>query len=132
MSHRLENKIAVITGATNGMGRAAARLFVREGAHVYITGRGQPALDKMKAELGDDVTIVRADSSIPADLDRLYDTIKQKHGRLDIVYANAGHGEFASIAEVTSEHIANILSVNVVGTILTVNKALSLLGITTQ
>jgi NAD(P)-dependent dehydrogenase (short-subunit alcohol dehydrogenase family) len=89
---RLEEKIAVITGANSGIGLAAARRFVAEGAYVYITGRRQDELDKAVERIGGRVTAVQGDISNLADLDRLYSAVQSGHGRLDIVFANAGVG----------------------------------------
>jgi NAD(P)-dependent dehydrogenase (short-subunit alcohol dehydrogenase family) len=124
---KLEGKIAVVTGGTSGIGLAAARRFVDEGAHVYITGRNQERLDKAVAEIGSGVTGVRADSSSAADLDRLYAQIADEQGRVDVVFANAGIGEYASLGEVTEEHFRQIVDVNLLGTLFTVQKALPLL-----
>src|SRR5271167_4230236 len=94
MGKKLEAKIAVITGATNGMGLAAAKLFVEEGAYVFITGRRQEQLDAAVKEIGKNVTGVRADSGKLDDIDRLYDIVKKEKGRVDVLYANAGVGHF--------------------------------------
>ena len=91
---RLEGKVAVITGGNSGIGLATAQLFVTEGAYVFITGRRQTELDDAVKKIGDNVTGVQGDMSNLADLDRLYDTVKQQKGQLDILFANAGLGEF--------------------------------------
>src|SRR5260221_3096536 len=94
---KLKGKVAVITGGSSGIGLATARRFVAEGAYVYITGRRQSELDAAVRQIGKNVTAVQGDVSQLADLDRLYATVKQQHGRLDIVFANAAVGrEFAS------------------------------------
>jgi NAD(P)-dependent dehydrogenase (short-subunit alcohol dehydrogenase family) len=87
---RLEGKIAVITGGSSGIGLATARRFVKEGAHVFITGRRQAELDKAAAEIGSNVTAVKADVANSNDLDLLYQTVAAKRGKLDILFANAG------------------------------------------
>src|SRR5258708_8784610 len=92
---KLEGKVAVITGGSSGIGLATARRFVSEGAYVYITGRRPRELDAAVRQIVKNVTAVHDDDSHLADLDRLYATVKQQHGRLDIVFANAGIGEFA-------------------------------------
>src|SRR5882757_1229345 len=97
---KLQGKVAVITGGTAGIGLATARLFVREGAYVFITGRGQKELDESGKAIGSNVAGVQGDVAELADLDRLYETVKAK-GRIDIVFANAGLGEFASLEDVT-------------------------------
>src|SRR6202022_2237452 len=89
---RLEGKIAVITGANSGIGLASAKRFVAEGAHVYITGRRREELDKAIQALGAGVTAVQGDVSNLGDLDRLFSKIRSDHGRIDVLFANAGLG----------------------------------------
>ncbi|MFF1736969.1 SDR family NAD(P)-dependent oxidoreductase [Streptomyces sp. NPDC058247] len=124
---KLQGKVAVITGGTAGIGLATARLFVREGAYVFITGRRQKELDESVKAIGGNVTGVQGDVAELADLDRLYETVAAK-GRIDIVVANAGLGEFASLENVTEEHFDKIFNVNVKGALFTVQKALPLLN----
>jgi NAD(P)-dependent dehydrogenase (short-subunit alcohol dehydrogenase family) len=90
---KLQGKVAVITGGTTGIGFAAAKLFVEEGAYVFITGRRQKELDEAVKAIGDNVTGVQGDVSKLADLDRLYETVKAEGRRIDVVFANAGLGE---------------------------------------
>src|SRR3979490_3027779 len=111
---RLHGKVAVITGGSTGIGLATAKLFVAEGAHVFITGRRQKELDEAVAEIGRNVTGVQGDVTKLADLDRLYEAVKAR-GRLDVVFANAGVGEFVSLERVTEEHFDKIFDVNVRG-----------------
>ena len=101
---KLKDKVAVITGATSGMALATAKLFVEEGAYVFITGRRQKQLDDAVKAIGRNVTGVQGDASNLADLDRLYETVKKEKGRIDVLFASAGTGEFAPIGEVTEEH----------------------------
>jgi NAD(P)-dependent dehydrogenase (short-subunit alcohol dehydrogenase family) len=124
---RFQDKIIVITGATDGMGLATARRFAAEGGHVYISGRRQEQLDRAVTAIGRNVTGVRADSASTADLDRLFAVVKEKHGRIDVVWAHAGIGELAALGEASEEHVARILDVNVRGTLFTVQKALPML-----
>ena len=125
---KLEGKVAVITGGSSGIGLATARRFVAEGAYVYITGRRQRELDAAMRQIGKHVTAVQGDVSQLADLDRLYATVKQQHGRIDIVFANAGVGrEFASLGEISEAHFDNTFNINVKGLLFTVQKALPLL-----
>jgi NAD(P)-dependent dehydrogenase (short-subunit alcohol dehydrogenase family) len=124
---KLEGKVAVITGGSSGIGLATAQRFVAEGAYVYITGRRQSELDAAVRQIGKNVTGVQGDVSHLADLDRLYATVKQQHGRIDIVFANAGIGEFASLGEISEAHFDNTFNVNVKGLLFTVQKALPLL-----
>jgi len=123
---RLEGKVAVITAATSGMALATAKLFVEEGAHVFITGRRQDKLAEAVKTIGRNVTGVQGDASNLEDLDRLYDTVKREKGRIDILFASAGRGEFAKIGEVSEKHFDDIFGLNVRGTLFTVQKALPL------
>jgi NAD(P)-dependent dehydrogenase (short-subunit alcohol dehydrogenase family) len=121
---KLTGKVAVITAATSGMALATAKRFVEEGAYVFITGRNKERLEKAVKEIGKNVTGVQADSSKLADLDRLYETVKKEKGKIDILFASAGEGSFASIEEVTEEHFDSTFNTNVRGTLFTVQKAL--------
>jgi NAD(P)-dependent dehydrogenase (short-subunit alcohol dehydrogenase family) len=123
---KLKDKVAVITGATSGMALATAKLFVEEGAYVFITGRRRQQLDDAVKAIGRNVTGVQGDASNLADLDRLYETVKKVKGRIDVLFASAGTGEFAPIGEVTEEHFDKTFGVNVRGTLFTVQKALPL------
>jgi len=125
---KLAGRVAVITGGATGIGLAAARRFVDEGAFVFIYGRRQDALDAAMAEFGPSVRAVRGSVSDEADLDRLYAAVKAERGTLDIVFANAGAGSMSKLGEITAEHIDEIFDTNVKGTILTVQKALPLMG----
>jgi NAD(P)-dependent dehydrogenase (short-subunit alcohol dehydrogenase family) len=124
---KLAGKIAVITGGTSGIGLATAQRFVAEGAYVFITGRRQAELDAAVKLIGSHVTGVQGDVANLADLDRLYATVKQQKGHLDIVFANAGGGEFASLGAITEEHFDKTFNSNVKGLLFTVQKALPLL-----
>lgn len=125
---KLKGKIAVITGATSGMALATARLFVAEGAYVFITGRRQPQLDAAVKEIGKNVTGVQGDAGNLADLDRLYETVKTKKGNIDVVFASAGIGDFGvPLGSITEEQFDKTFNVNVRGTLFTVQKALPLM-----
>jgi NAD(P)-dependent dehydrogenase (short-subunit alcohol dehydrogenase family) len=124
---KLAGKIAVITGGSSGMGLATAKRFVAEGAYVFITGRRQKELDAAVKEIGRNVTGVQGDIAKLADLDRLYDTVKEEKGWIDVLFANAGVGELVPIGAITEEHFDRIFGVNVRGTLFTVQKALLLL-----
>ena len=123
---KLEGKVAVITAATSGMALATAKLFVEEGAYVFITGRRQDKLDEAVKAIGKNVTAVQGDASSLADLDRLYETVKKEKGKIDILFASAGRGEFKLLAEATEEHFDTTFDLNVRGTLFTVQKALPL------
>lgn len=127
MSGKLGGKVALVTGGSSGIGLATARRFVEEGAHVYITGRREAELAGAAGSIGAGVTPVRGDVSDLADLDRLYAKIGEERGRLDVVFANAGLGEFAPLGEITEAHFDKIFGVNVKGLVFTVQKALPLL-----
>ncbi|MGW4587574.1 SDR family oxidoreductase [Amycolatopsis thermoflava] len=124
----LTGKTAVITGATSGIGLAAARRFAAEGARLFITGRREDALKEAAATIDGDVTAVRVDSADLADLDRLYATIGEQGLRIDVLWANAGGGSFATLDQVTEQHFDEIFGTNVRGTLFTVQKALPLLN----
>jgi NAD(P)-dependent dehydrogenase (short-subunit alcohol dehydrogenase family) len=128
MMGKLQGKVAVITGASAGIGLAAADLFVKEGAHVFITGRRQKELDEAVRAIGHGVTGVQGDVAGLSDLDRLYDTVQATGRRIDIVFANAGLGEFRALGEITEEHFDKLFDINVKGTLFTVQKALPLLN----
>jgi NAD(P)-dependent dehydrogenase (short-subunit alcohol dehydrogenase family) len=123
---KLEGKVAVITGATSGMALATAKLFVEEGAYVFITGRRQDKLDEAVKLIGKNVTAVQGDSANLADLDRLYEIVKKEKGTIDVLFASAGRGEFGKIGEITEEHFDTTFDLNVRGTLFTVQKALPL------
>ena len=128
MPKKLKDKIALITGGTEGIGLATAKLFAKEGAYVFITGRRQKELDEAVKAIGSNVSGVQGDVAKLADLDRLYETVDKVKGRLDIVFANAGVGEFVPFGAVTEEHFDKLFNINVKGTLFTVQKALPLLN----
>jgi NAD(P)-dependent dehydrogenase (short-subunit alcohol dehydrogenase family) len=127
MSKKFENKVVVVTGGTSGIGLATAKQFANEGASVFITGRRQDALDAAVKAIGGRVTGVRADMAQLGDIDRLYDAVQQQHDRIDVVFANAGGGEFAPLGAITEEHFDKTFATNVKGVLFTVQKALPLL-----
>ena len=134
---KLEGKVALVTGGSSGIGLATAQRFVREGAYVFITGRRQPELDAARdlisqtstdqARLGGSVSAIRADASDLDDLDRLFATIEQEKGHLDIVFANAGVGTFAPLGAITEENFDATFNTNVKGVLFTAQKALPLM-----
>jgi len=125
---RLNGKTAVITGGATGIGFAAAKRFIEEGAFVFLFGRRHDALDAAVAELGPNARAVKGSVSDEADLDRLYAAVKDERGTLDIVFANAGAGSPLALGKITAEHIDETFDTNVKGTIFTVQKALPLIG----
>ena len=126
-NNKLQGKMAVITGGTSGIGLATAKLFVKEGAFVFITGRRQKELDAAVQAIGRNVTGVQGDVARLADLDRLYEAVMTK-GRIDVVFANAGVAEFAPLGKITEEHFDKLFDTNVKGTLFTVQKALALMN----
>jgi NAD(P)-dependent dehydrogenase (short-subunit alcohol dehydrogenase family) len=125
---KLLGKVAVVTGGTEGIGLATAQLFVKEGAYVFITGRRQKQLDEAVTAIGTNVTGVQGDVAKLADLDRLYEIVGKVKGRIDIIFANAGVGEFVPFGEVSEEHFDRLFDINVKGALFTVQKGLSLLN----
>jgi NAD(P)-dependent dehydrogenase (short-subunit alcohol dehydrogenase family) len=126
MPGKLEGKVAVVTGGSSGIGLATAERFVAEGAYVFITGRRQAELDAAVKRIGTNVTAVRGDVSNLADLDHLYEVVKREKGRVDVLFANAGGGEFAPLGAITEEHFDKTFNINVKGLLFTVQKALPL------
>jgi NAD(P)-dependent dehydrogenase (short-subunit alcohol dehydrogenase family) len=126
MSKRFEGKVAVITGGNSGMGLATAQRFVEEGAKVVITGRRQAELDAAVKQIGGNVIGVQGDVANLKDLDRLYETVKQKYRHIDILFANAGVGDFLPLGMITEEHFDKVFNINVRGLLFTVQKALPL------
>jgi NAD(P)-dependent dehydrogenase (short-subunit alcohol dehydrogenase family) len=125
---KLQGKVAVITGGTEGIGLTTAQLFVNEGAYVFITGRRQKELDEAVTAIGSNVTGVQGDVAKLADLDRLYQTVSEVKGRIDIIFANAGVGEFVSLPNVSEEHFDKLFNINVKGALFTVQKGLPFLN----
>lgn len=123
---RLQDKVAVVTGGSSGLGLATAQRFAREGAFVYITGRRQDELDMAVALIGDRATTVRGDVQNLHDIDRLYERIAREKGGIDILVANAGFIDPEPLGEVTEENFDRTFGVNVRGLLFTVQKALPL------
>jgi NAD(P)-dependent dehydrogenase (short-subunit alcohol dehydrogenase family) len=124
---KLQGKTAVITGGTSGIGLATTKLFAKEGAYVFITGRRQKELDAAVQAIGRNVTGIQGDVAKLDDLDRLYEAVSSK-GRIDVVFANAGVAEFAPLGKISEEHFDKLFDINVKGTLFTVQKALPLLN----
>ena len=126
---KLDDKVAVITGATSGMALATAKLFVAEGAYVFITGRDRSRLDEAVASIGDNVTGVQADSANLNDLARLADTVREHHGRVDVLFASAGRGSVSDpLGSITPETFDAMVGVNFRGTVFTVQYLLPLMS----
>jgi NAD(P)-dependent dehydrogenase (short-subunit alcohol dehydrogenase family) len=120
-------KVALVTGGSSGLGLATAKRLAREGATVYITGRRQQELDTAAAEIGHGAQAIRGDISVPSDLDRIFSVIADNSGRLDILFANAGGGEFGALGSITEAQFDKYFGINVKGTLFTVQKALPLM-----
>jgi len=127
MASKFDNKVVVVTGGTSGIGLATAKAFAEAGASVFITGRRQDTLDAAVKAIGGTVTGVRGDMADLADIDRLYDAVQQQHEQIDVVFANAGGGEFAPLGAISEEHYQSTFDTNVKGVLFTVQKALPLL-----
>ena len=125
---RLNGKIAVVTGGSSGIGLAIAKRFVEEGAYVFITGRRQTELDGAVALIGEHVEAVQGDVTLGVDLDRLYRTVTASKGRLDILVANSGFSEAATLDDTTEEHFDRTFGTNARATLFTVQKALPLMS----
>ena len=127
MSKKLEGKVALVTGGSSGLGLATAERFAAEGARVFVTGRRKEEVDNAARRIGHGAVGVQGDISNLADLDRLYDVIRQQAGRLDVLFANAGGGEFLPLGQITEAHFDKYFGINVKGTLFTVQKALPLM-----
>ncbi|MBP3965058.1 SDR family NAD(P)-dependent oxidoreductase [Paenibacillus lignilyticus] len=123
---KFEGKVVVVTGGTSGIGLTTAQRFVAEGAHVFITGRRQSELDAAVKLIGERITGVQGDVSNLDDLDKLFETVKQEKGHLDILFANAGLGSILPLGQITEEQYRTTFDVNVKGTLFSVQKALPL------
>ena len=125
---KLNNKVAVVTGGSSGIGLATARRFIADGAQVVITGRNTEALDAAVAELGNRATGIRGDVANLEDLDRLFAQVREQFGRVDVLFANAGIAPFVPFEAVTEGHFDGLFNINVRGLFFTVQKALPLLS----
>ncbi|MGB9097245.1 SDR family oxidoreductase [Erwinia sp.] len=123
-----QGKIALVTGGSSGIGLATAVRIAREGATVIITGRRQTELDSAVAQIGSGATAIQGDISVAADLDRIVDIIREAHGRLDLLFANAGGGEFSALESITEAQFDKYFNINVKGTLFTLQKTLPLMG----
>jgi NAD(P)-dependent dehydrogenase (short-subunit alcohol dehydrogenase family) len=128
MAGKLDGKIAVVTGGSAGIGLGTAKRFVAEGAQVFITGRRRSELDKAVADIGVNVTAIQADTAKLSDIDGIYQVVRAKAGRIDVMFANAGFYELGTFGEITEEHFDRTFNTNVRGLLFTVQKALPLLS----
>ena len=125
---RLKDKVAVITGGSSGMGRETAKLFASEGAKVVIVGRTADKLKDAERDVSQhgEVSAIQCDVSKLNDLDNLYQQVEKKHGKIDILFANAGIGDFTPAIEVTEADFDKLVSINFKGVFFTVQKALEI------
>jgi NAD(P)-dependent dehydrogenase (short-subunit alcohol dehydrogenase family) len=128
MTGKLTGKVALVTGGSAGIGLGIAKCFAAEGAHVFITGRRESELDKAVTAIGGNAAAVQGDISDLSDLDRVFATIKDKAGHVDVLAVNAGYYEFGKFGEITEEHFDRTFNTNVRGLLFTVQKALPLLA----
>jgi NAD(P)-dependent dehydrogenase (short-subunit alcohol dehydrogenase family) len=128
MMGKLEGKVAVVTGGNSGIGLATAKEFRREGARVVITGRDARTLGEAAREIGGDVLALRSDSSSLKDIDELFTAVKERFGRVDVLFVNAGVGKFASLEETGEELFDQIMDINFKGAFFTIKRALPLLN----
>src|ERR1700748_1754976 len=126
MAAKCESRVVVVPGGTSGIGLAAAKRFAAEGASVFVTGRRQAELDTAVKTIGGRVSGVRADMSKLADIDRLYDAVKEKHSQIDVLFTNAGGGSMLPLGAITEEHYEDTFGRNVKGGVFTGQKALPL------
>lgn len=127
MSKKLENKVAIIFGASTGIGLATAKRFVEEGAYVFITGRRQSELDKAVAEIGKDVTAIQGDTGVLEDLDKIYKVVAEVKGKVDVIVPCAATAEFGTLGTTTPEQFDTVFNTNARGTFFSVAKGLPLL-----
>ncbi|CAF0941652.1 unnamed protein product [Adineta steineri] len=125
---KLDGKIALITGGSDGIGLETAQQFINEGAYVFITGRRQEVLDSAVKKIGKNISAIQGDSSKLDDLDKIYKVIKEQKGKLDILFANAGVASSMPLESITEEFYDNMFNINVKGVLFTVQKALPLLN----
>jgi len=125
---RLEGKVAVITGGNSGIGLATAKEFKEQGARIVITGRDQQTLDEANREIGGDVLALRSDTSSLTEIDKLFAAVKEKFGRIDVLFVNAGVGKFAPVEAVTEDLFDSIMDINFKGAYFTIQKALPFLN----
>jgi NAD(P)-dependent dehydrogenase (short-subunit alcohol dehydrogenase family) len=118
---KLDGKVAVVTGGSSGIGLAAARRLAADGAYVFITGRRKDELDAATAEIGPSAAGVQGDVSKLVDLDRLFATVKQAKGRIDVLFANAGIAEETRLGEISEDQFDRMFDINVKGALFAIH-----------
>jgi len=126
--NKLDGKVAVITGGNSGIGLATAKEFAREGAKIVITGRDEKTLAEAEREIGGEVLAIQADVGKLTDIDKLYDAVEERFGKIDVLFVNAGIGIFKPLEAVTEEDFDLQMNVNLKGAYFTIQKALPLLN----
>ncbi len=124
---KLEGKIALITGGSTGIGLATAKLFIEEGAQVIVTGRSAGSLADAQQELGPKGTTIQSDTSKLEDIQKLMAEVRQRFGRIDVLFANAGIAKFATLEEASEEFYDQQFDINVKGLFFTLQAALPLI-----
>ena len=127
MAQALNNKIALITGGTTGIGLATAKRFAAAGATVIVTGRNPETLEAARAELGDKAVVLASDAGDPAAIAALFEWVKKEHGRLDVLFLNAGIAQFAPLGDAPAEFFDRMYQVNVRGPWLAIQAAMPVL-----
>lgn len=128
MKKRFEGKVALVIGGNSGIGRASAIAYAAEGAQVVITGRDPKTLEQVEREVGSGTLAIRADIGDPANMDNVIAQVRARHGRIDVLFVNAGVGSFATIPEVTPQRWDEVHDVNLRGCFFAAQKALPLMG----
>jgi NAD(P)-dependent dehydrogenase (short-subunit alcohol dehydrogenase family) len=125
--NRFEGKTALITGGTTGIGFATAKLFINEGARVIVTGRAATTIKSAQAELGENAIVVRSDATSFSDMDALAALVKERFGKLDVLFVNAGYGQWIPFEQVTEEVYDEMLNLNAKGPYFIVQKLVPLM-----
>ena len=125
--NRFEGKTALITGGTTGIGFATAKLFINEGARVIVTGRAATTIKSAQAELGENAIVVRSDATSFSDMDALAALVKEKFGKLDVLFVNAGYGQWIPFEQVTEQVYDEMLNLNAKGPYFIVQKLVPLM-----
>jgi NAD(P)-dependent dehydrogenase (short-subunit alcohol dehydrogenase family) len=128
MTMKLNDKIVLVTGGTSGIGLAAVALFRSEGAKVVVVGTDKDRLKAAEAQLGDDGFAIAANLRHPSEIDHVIDAVRERYGRIDVVYANAGLGRAAPLEAVTEEQLDEQFEINFKGLFFTIQKAMPLMG----
>ena len=126
-AQRFQGKIAVVTGGNSGIGLGVARAYAREGAQVAITGRNQKTLETAAKEIGDGTLAIQSNAAKVAEIEAAMNKIKERFGRIDALFVNAGIAKFVPLADVTEDFFDETINVNLKGVFFTVQKAIPLM-----